>query len=84
MQSVLEPPHTALPYSPKPILDSYDSGQECSFCHWLEVCKLVDQAENAPAGEGAMFSREFEKALEETLSEVESATAYQHFAGNVV
>jgi hypothetical protein len=29
----------------KPNLSSYDSGQECSITHWLEVCKLVEIAE---------------------------------------
>ena len=82
MQSVLEPVH-ALPHSHKPLLDSYDSGEECSFYHWMEVCKLVDDAD-LPLAEEAIYSAEFEKAMEETLSEVESATAYQHFAGNVV
>ena len=29
----------------RPRLSSYDSGQECSIVHWLEVCKLVELAE---------------------------------------
>jgi hypothetical protein len=29
----------------KPCLSSYDSGQECSLAHWLEVCKLVELVE---------------------------------------
>ncbi len=29
----------------KPSLSSYDSGQECSLAHWLEVCRLVELAE---------------------------------------
>ena len=29
----------------KPHLSSYDSGQECSLAHWLEVCRLVELAE---------------------------------------
>jgi hypothetical protein len=48
------------------------------------VCKLVDDTDNASADEEAMYSPEFVKAMEETISEVEPATAYQHFAGNVV
>jgi len=83
MQSVLEPGHT-LPHVHKPLLESYDSGEECSFYHWIEVCKLVDEADLPLAAEEAIYSAEFEKALEETLSEVETATAYQHLAGNVV
>jgi hypothetical protein len=82
VQSVLEPAHT-LPHVHKPLLSSYDSAEECSFYHWMEVCKLVDDAD-LPLAEEAIYSAEFEKAMEETLSEVETATAYQHFAGNVV
>lgn len=84
MQSVLEQAPAARPYSHKPILDSYDSGEECSFYHWTQVCKLVDDAEIFSADEKAMYSKDFVKAMEETMSEVEPATAYQHFAGNVV
>ena len=29
----------------KPGLSSYDSGQECSLAHWLEVRRLVELAE---------------------------------------
>ena len=29
----------------KPHLSSYDSGQEFSLTHWLEVCRLVELAE---------------------------------------
>jgi hypothetical protein len=29
----------------KPHLSSYDSGQECSLSHWLDVCRLVELAE---------------------------------------
>jgi hypothetical protein len=24
------------------VLESFDSGDECSFQHWIEVCRLVD------------------------------------------
>jgi hypothetical protein len=83
--AVLEPTYAAAPRSHgKPILDSYDSGDECSFYHWLEVCKLVDDADLPSVDEGLPYAREIEEALEETMSEVEPATAYQYFAGNVV
>jgi hypothetical protein len=49
-----------IPSSSKPVLQSYDSGQECSLSHWLEVCKLVDESEPAKA----------EEPLELTVSEV--------------
>ena len=29
----------------KPHLTSYDSCQECSLAHWLEVCRLVELAD---------------------------------------
>lgn len=66
------------------ILDSYDSGDEFSFNHWIEVCRLVDLFDDPSLAEGIEYSWEIEEALEETMSEVEPATAYQHFAGNVV
>ena len=44
----------------KPILDSYDSGEECSLSHWIELCKLVDESDLPEA----------ERPLELTASEV--------------
>jgi hypothetical protein len=44
----------------KPILDSYDSAEECSFHHWIQLCKMVDQSEIS----------EEEESLELTVSEV--------------
>ncbi|HEV2325636.1 MAG TPA: hypothetical protein VGS10_16920 [Terracidiphilus sp.] len=44
----------------KPILDSYDSGEEFSLYHWMELCKLVDESELS----------ETEELLELTVSEV--------------
>lgn len=29
------------------VLDSFDSGDECSFQHWVEVCQLVDDGDEA-------------------------------------
>ena len=85
MQAIIETTHAAVPRSHgRPILDSYDSGEEFSFYHWIEVCRLVAEGDIVPMDEGLAYSVEVEKALEETMSEVESATAYQHFAGNVV
>jgi hypothetical protein len=31
--------------SEKPILNSYDSAEECSFYHWIELCRLVDESD---------------------------------------
>jgi hypothetical protein len=46
MHSVIQPAQTAASQSQKrPILDSYDSGEEFSFLHWVEVRKLVDAEE---------------------------------------
>jgi len=84
MQAILEKTHAALPRSRRPILDSYDSGEEFSFYHWTEVCKLVNAGDEPSATEEPCYSAEFEEALKETLSEVESSTTYQHFTGDVV
>ena len=27
------------------VLQSFDSGDECSFQHWLEVCQLVEEGD---------------------------------------
>lgn len=59
MYPVLEP-GPAFPQPAKPILDSYDSAEECSFHHWIELCKLVDEG-NDP---------EIEELAELTTSEV--------------
>ena len=46
MHSVIQPTQTAASQSQKrPILYSYDSGEEFSFLHWIEVRKLVDDEE---------------------------------------
>jgi hypothetical protein len=29
----------------KPILDSYDSGEECSLIHWMELCRLINESD---------------------------------------
>lgn len=61
MKAYPELSHTVLRPSPsKPMLDSYDSGDECSFNHWLEVCKLIDESDPP----------ELEEELEVTVSEV--------------
>jgi hypothetical protein len=59
MQASLELPR-AVPPSEKPILDSYDSAEECSFYHWIELCKLVDESDGL----------EIEELVEVTASEV--------------
>ena len=86
MSALLDQTYAAAPHPlGRPSLDSYDSGEEFSFYHWIEVCKLVDQGDDdLLMNEGLPCSPEFEEALKKTLSEVESATAYQNFAGNVV
>ncbi|HEV2134881.1 MAG TPA: hypothetical protein VGR47_11650 [Terracidiphilus sp.] len=59
MQPVLESTIDVLP-SGKPILNSYDSAEECSFHHWIELCKLVDESDD----------QELEEPVELTASEV--------------
>jgi len=46
MASYVIPDFVAHPQTQgKPRLSSYDSCQECSLAHWLEVCRLVELAE---------------------------------------
>jgi len=83
MPALIESSHAAVSHSyGRPRLDSYDSCEEFSFYHWIEVSKLVEEGDTVD--EGLPFTAEFEEALEETMSEVEPATAYQNLAGNVV
>ncbi len=85
MQAILETSHAALPrWHGRPTLDSYDSGEEFSLYHFMHVCRLVDEGDESSAAEEPCYSAEFEEALKETLSEVESSATYQHFAGDVV
>ena len=85
MQALTVQRYAAVPRSHAgPGSGSYDSGEEFSFYHWMEVCRLVDEAEAPLMGDGLPRTPEFEEALKKTLSEVESATAYQNFAGNIV
>jgi hypothetical protein len=85
MQALTAQTYAAVPRShAEPGLDSHDSGEEFSFYHWIEVCRLVDEADVSTINKGLLCSAEFEEALKKTLSEVESATADQNFTGNVV
>ena len=44
MPIVLESNLTAAPRSfDRPRLDTYDSAEEFSFCHWIEVGELVEE-----------------------------------------
>jgi len=37
---------TAHPHVPvRLVLESFDSAEECSLQHWIDVCKLVDDGE---------------------------------------
>jgi hypothetical protein len=85
MPAVLHPTHTAAPRPPRRAgLNSCDSGEEFSFHHWMEVRRLVDEADIPLKDEGLPYLQKTEEAPEETTSEVESPAAYQHFPGNVV
>lgn len=44
----------------RPILDSYDSAEECSLYHWMELCRLLDECDDL----------EIEEDVEITVSEV--------------
>jgi hypothetical protein len=52
MQAVLESAHAAVPRSlDRPILDSYDSGEEFSYYHWVELCRLIEQDDSSSLDE---------------------------------
>jgi hypothetical protein len=85
MQALLDSTHAALPRPhDKPILDSYDSGEEFSFYHLLQICRSLDEPDFPVADQELSCCTQSEEALEETISEVEPAATYQHLAGNVV
>jgi len=63
-------------YSLKPILESYDSSEECSLDHWIEVSRLVDELDDTAVPSKTVVAV--------AASEVKSPATYQHFAGNVV
>ena len=63
MQALFEAAHATVPAShERPRLNSYDSGEEFSIDHWIEVCKVVDEFEFND--EGLPFREENEEALE--------------------
>ena len=46
MQATLQTVPTAhTPTHVRLALESFDSAEECSFHHWIEVCKLVDEGD---------------------------------------
>ncbi len=47
MPSLMQTVPTAHPSAPvRLVLESFDSGEECSFQHWMNVWKLVDDEES--------------------------------------
>ena len=85
MQALLDAAHAAVQRTvDKCTLSSYDSGEEFSIYHWVEVCRLVDEDDVPLEDEGLPYGEGIEEALEGTLSEVEAATAYQDFPRHVV
>lgn len=59
MESVLIAPSGA---HVRLVLDSFDSGEECSLEHWLEVCQLVDDADMPAPLDEAELVDELEQA----------------------
>ena len=85
MQALLDATHAAVLHAhDKPMPDSYDSGQEFSACHWIEIRRLVNEDNVLLKNEGLPFGEEIEEALEEIKLEMESAAADQNFAGHIV
>lgn len=80
VQGVMQPTQGVPPR--RPSLDSFDPSEECSLYHWVEVCKLVDEAGILTLEEELEYGQEI--ATEAAPSEVEPSTAYQHFSRNVV
>jgi hypothetical protein len=83
VQGVVESIQVVFPQR-RPSLDSFDSSEECSLYHWVDVCRLVDEGYILTADEELEYVQEIESVLEEAPSEVEPSTANQYFAGNVV
>lgn len=85
MQALMETSHATLqrPHR-RPVLHSYDPSEESSLYHWLELSRLVEEADISAEDRESLPADEIEKDPRETMSEVEPATTYQHLAGNVV
>jgi len=76
MQEFIQEISTSLLHAQiRPCLTSYDSGEEFSFYHWLEVCQLIDEADLPPVEGGERFAGELEREMRGTLLEVESSAA---------
>ena len=45
MQGLMEIPVLVPHIQPKPVILSFDSGDECSLDHWFEVYRLVEEEE---------------------------------------
>lgn len=74
MHTVFEPTQFTVPGSYSgPTRDSYDSGEEFSLDHWIEVCRLVDD-EVFLNDDETPDSAEF--PARDTVSEVEPAATY--------
>lgn len=85
MHTVFEPTHSIVRFSHRDLaLDSYDSGEEFSLHHWIEVCRLVDDDDVFLNDERTPLVEEFGQGAQDPLSEMEPAAAYQDFAGNVI
>lgn len=76
MQELFQTISDSLFHSPARLrLESFDSGEEFSLEHWMDVCLLVDQADIPASGIAEGFPVELERAMEDAILEVESATA---------
>jgi hypothetical protein len=60
---------------------SFDCGEEFSLDHWIRVCKLVNESENSDESIEGVYCAGGDPKLD---SEVESTTADEYFARNVV
>ena len=85
MQTLRTSSNTSVPRSHgRSIMESFDSKDEFSLARWLYVCKLVQEADLQIVDQELAPSAGTEAVRKKPVSEVESPTAYQHFAGDVV
>jgi len=60
---------------------SFDCSEEFSLDHWIRVCNLVNESENPDVSREKIDRAD---AYQKLISEVESTTADEHFARDVV
>lgn len=71
MQALIHSSVDALPrFTGRPVLESFDCGEEFSLYHWIAVCRLVDTGDASSTEQLLEYAAELEHAVEGALSEV--------------